>query len=68
MRTSVYLRSILPTLAASGGFGGVPYTVLHGVLADVSHLKDFGCTAYFRMEDRYMEKLSLKDSLHVNLM
>jgi hypothetical protein len=56
MRTAVYLRNRLPLLDASG----VPYTLLHGVPTDLAHLKVFGCTAYLRLEDRYMDKLSPK--------
>jgi hypothetical protein len=47
-----------PLLAAV--FGGVPYTMLHGVPTDLAHLKIFGCTAYLRLEDRYRDKLSPK--------
>jgi hypothetical protein len=57
MRTVVFLRNRLPTPAASGGFGGVPYNILHGVPNDLALVKDFGCTAYLRLEDRYMDKL-----------
>jgi hypothetical protein len=60
MRTAFYLRNRLPSPDASGGSGGVPYTMFHGVPTDLAHLKVFGCTAYFRLEDRYMDKLSLK--------
>jgi hypothetical protein len=60
MRTAVNLRNHLPTPAASGGFGGVPYTILHGVLTDLDHVKVFGCTVYLRLEDRYKDKLSPK--------
>jgi hypothetical protein len=60
MRTAVCLRNGLPTLAASGGSGGVPYCVLHGAQADLSHLKVFGCSAYLRLEDQYRGKLSPK--------
>jgi hypothetical protein len=34
--------------------------MLHGVPTDLAHLKVFGCTAYLRLEDRYMDKLSPK--------
>jgi hypothetical protein len=60
MRTATYLRNRLPSPVASGGSGGVPYTVLHGVPTDLAHLKVFGCTAYLRLEDPYMDKLSPK--------
>jgi hypothetical protein len=52
MRVAVYLRNKLPTPAASGGSGGVPYCVLHGAHADLSHLKVFGCSAYLRLDLR----------------
>jgi hypothetical protein len=46
MRTEVRLRNQLPTPAASGGSGGVPfYTLLHCVTSDISHLQGFGCSA-----------------------
>jgi hypothetical protein len=60
MHTAVYLRNHLPTPAASSGFGGVPYTILDGVLIDLVHVKVFGCTVYLRLEDRYNDKLSPK--------
>jgi hypothetical protein len=61
MRTAAYLRNRFPSPAAFGGVGGVPYTLLHGVPTDLAHLKVFGCTAYLRLEDLYMDKLSPKD-------
>jgi hypothetical protein len=60
MRTAVYLRNRLPSPIASSGYGGAPYTMLHGVPTDLAHLKVFGCTAYLRLEDRYKDKLSPK--------
>jgi hypothetical protein len=60
MRTVVYLRNRLPSPAASGGYGGVPYTLLHGVPTDLAHLKVFGCTAYLRLENHFRDKLSHK--------
>jgi hypothetical protein len=60
MRTAVYLRNRLSSPVASGGSCGDPYTFLHGVPTDLAHLKVFDCTAYLRMEDRYMDILSPK--------
>jgi hypothetical protein len=60
MRTAVYFRNRLPSPAASGGCGGVPYTTRHGVPTDLAHVKVFGWTAYLRLEDRYRDKLSSK--------
>jgi hypothetical protein len=49
-----------PTLASSGGPGGVPFIFLHGVPTDNSHLKVFGFCAYLHLEDHYREKPSPK--------
>jgi hypothetical protein len=61
MRTAVYLRNRLPSSAACGDFGGVPYTLLHGVPTDLAHLKVFGCvvsnTAYVLVADSYCKLL-----------
>jgi hypothetical protein len=37
MRAAVYPRNRIPSLVATSGSGGVPYVVLHGALADLSH-------------------------------
>jgi hypothetical protein len=66
MSTAVYLQNILPTPAASGGCGGVPYTLLYGFYVDISYRKVFDCFAYLRPKDRYVEKLSPK-ALHYML-
>jgi hypothetical protein len=60
MHTAVYLHNRLPSPAASAWSGGVPYTILHGVPVDLAHRKVFGRTAYLRLEDRFMDKLSPK--------
>ena len=54
-RTIAYLRNRLPTPAASGGSSGVSRTILNGVPTDLPRVKVFGCTAYLRLKDRYMD-------------
>jgi hypothetical protein len=41
MSTVVYLRNRLSTSAVSGGFGGVPYIILHGVPTDLAYVEVF---------------------------
>jgi hypothetical protein len=60
MRTVVYLRNRLCTPVASGGLGGVPYTIFHGVFTNLADVHVFGCTAYLRLEDRFIDKLFRK--------
>jgi hypothetical protein len=63
MRTAVYLRNRLPSPAATGGSGGAPFTILHCVPTDLARVHVFGCTAYLRTEDRYIDRLSPKHSV-----
>jgi hypothetical protein len=56
MRTGVYLQKSLPKPVASGGSFGVLDTLLHGIPANISYPKVFGCSAYLRLEDRSWEK------------
>jgi hypothetical protein len=57
MRTTLYMQSCMPTLAASGDHGGVPFALLYGHIAYRPHLKVWGCTAYLLVDDTVCEKV-----------